>query len=95
MYEGESLTTGLSNINGIGTVAEEGVEGATGSVTVPLPNGSAAMEFARDALLGPGDIYNLSTNSCVTYCGQVLRAGGVQGVPGTTRGVINFLGLGR
>jgi hypothetical protein len=94
MYGGESLTTGLSNINGIGTVFEEGAEGATGSVTVPLPNGSAAMDFARGAL-GPGEPYNLSTNSCVTYCGHVLQSGGVQGVPGTTRGVINFLGLGR
>jgi hypothetical protein len=52
------------------------------------------MDFARGAL-GPGEPYNLSTNSCVTYCGHVLQSGGVQGVPGTTRGVINFLGLGR
>ncbi|WP_162238937.1 RHS repeat-associated core domain-containing protein [Methylobacterium sp. Leaf85] len=93
-YAGESFTTGLSNVRGLGTVFAESAEGATGSVVVALPNGSAAMNFARNSI-GTGAPYNLSTNSCVTYCGQVLGAGGVQGVPGTTRGVINFLGLGR
>jgi hypothetical protein len=89
-----SFTTGLSNINGVGTVFEEGTEGATSSVTIQLPNGNAAMQFSQGAL-GPGEPYILATNSCVTYCGQVLRAGGVEGVPGTTRSIINFLGLGQ
>jgi hypothetical protein len=35
--------------------------------------------------------YNLATRSCVTYCGEVLRMGGVEGVPDTSMNIVRWL----
>jgi hypothetical protein len=77
------------------TIAERGaIGGATNSVTVPLPNANAALGYQRGVLGTATGPYNLGTNSCVTHCGDVLRAGGVSGVPTTTRALIPwFRGL--
>jgi len=72
------------------TIARTSSAGATGSIQVALPNARAAMEFQRSVLGTPTGVYNLSTNSCVTHCGDVLRAGGLD-VPSTTRAIINWL----
>jgi hypothetical protein len=52
------------------------------SVTIPLPNASAAAA-TQARLLGQGNLgqYNLLTNSCVTHCMDVARSGGLE-VPG-------------
>jgi RHS repeat-associated protein len=74
------------------TIAERaGAEGASRGVQVALPNGQAALAYQRGVLGTATGEYNLATNSCVTHCGDVLRAGAVSGVPTTTRGIFGWL----
>ncbi|MFE6522272.1 RHS repeat-associated core domain-containing protein [Streptomyces sp. NPDC057794] len=50
-------------------------------VRIPLPNASRARSY-QDVTLGQDlGAYDEATRSCVTYCAEVLRAGGVQGIP--------------
>jgi RHS repeat-associated protein len=86
----EVLQTGLTRVNGMAIVGEETAAGATRSLEVALPNAKSALDFAINAI-GPRGPYNLATNSCVTYCGEVLRAGGVSDVPTTTRTIMHWL----
>jgi hypothetical protein len=59
-------------------------------VTVNLPDAAAAMNYQRAVLGQATGVYNASTNSCVTHCGDVLRAGGLD-VPSTTREIVRWL----
>ncbi|MGV9503901.1 RHS repeat-associated core domain-containing protein [Streptomyces sp. NPDC003642] len=50
-------------------------------VRIPLPNASRARSY-QDVTLGRDlGAYDEATRSCITYCAEVLRAGGVQGIP--------------
>jgi RHS repeat-associated protein len=59
----------------------------TFNVEIPLPNADGALAYAEVMMdktaQGTYPAYNLRTQSCVTYCANVLRAGGVEGVPTT------------
>lgn len=68
----------------------DSLDGAVPSLSLTLPNGPGAFgEVMRklDADLG---IYNLSNNSCVTFCGDILRAGGLD-VPHGTRAILHWM----
>jgi hypothetical protein len=88
----ETLTTGVADINGVAEVAEESAEGATQTLSYSVPNARAALNFAQESI-GPIGPYTVFTNSCVTYCGSVLNAGGLAGVPMGTGAILRFLGL--
>ena len=68
------------------------VEGSAPTVrtlTVGLPDAAAAMRFQQSVIGQSTGLYNAATNSCVTHCGDVLRAGGLN-MPGTTREIIKW-----
>ncbi len=60
-------------------------------VTVTLPNAPAAQAQQRSLSGTVTGAYDVNDNSCVTHCGDILRAGGVDGVPANTRGIIKWL----
>jgi len=60
------------------------------SLTIPLPNAQAALGYSQSMIGQNTGPYNLQTNSCVTYCGNVLRAGGLN-VPDTTTDIARYL----
>ena len=60
------------------------------SLTVSLPDAAAAMRYQQSVLGQATGAYNLATNSCVTHCGDVLRAGGLE-APTTTRTIMGWL----
>jgi hypothetical protein len=91
-FGSEALTTGVANINGVAMVGEEGVVGATQSLSFSVPNAQGALNFAQGSI-GPIGPYSVFSNSCVTYCGSVLNAAGVEGVPTGTGAILTFLGL--
>jgi RHS repeat-associated protein len=88
----DTVTTGVANIGGVATVGLESAEGATQSLSFSVPNGQAALDAAL-ASIGPIGPYSVFSNSCVTYCGSVLSAGGVPGVPTGTSAILTYLGL--
>ncbi len=50
-------------------------------VRIPLPNASRARSY-QDVTLGQDlGAYDEATRSCITYCAEVLRQGGVRGIP--------------
>ncbi|WP_344664585.1 RHS repeat-associated core domain-containing protein [Catenulispora yoronensis] len=61
----------------------------TFNIKIPLPNADGALAYAEVMMektaAGTYPSYSLRTQSCVTYCANVLRAGGVEGVPTTPR----------
>jgi RHS repeat-associated protein len=73
------------------TIAEATTVGVTRAIEVALPDARAALQYQRSVLGTATGEYNLATNSCLTHCGDVLRAGGVFGVPSDTRGIIRWL----
>jgi len=67
--------------NGSSTsIAEAATVGVTRALEVTLPDARAALAYRRSVLGTATGDYNLATNSCLTHCGDVLRAGGVSGV---------------
>ena len=72
----------------IGVAAVAG-PGAT-TLTIALPNAQAALAYSEGMIGQAAGPYNLRTNSCLTYCGNVLRAGGVD-VPATTTELVRYL----
>jgi RHS repeat-associated protein len=72
----------------IGTV--EGAAPTLREFTVGLPDAVAAMRYQRSVIGRSTGYYDVATNSCVTHCGDVLRAGGLE-VPGTTREIVKWL----
>ena len=78
--------------NGSSTsIAEATTVGMTRALEVALPDARAALAYQRSVLGTATGEYNLATNSCLTHCGDVLRAGGVSGVPSDTRGIMRWL----
>jgi hypothetical protein len=57
------------------------------NVKIRVPNANGAMAYAEVMMdktaKGTYPAYSLRNQSCVTYCANVLRAGGVEGVPTT------------
>jgi hypothetical protein len=51
---------------------------AVRSLTVSLPDAAAAMRYQQSVVGQATGVYNAATNSCVTHCGDVLRAGGAR-----------------
>ncbi|MGA5343930.1 polymorphic toxin-type HINT domain-containing protein [Streptomyces variabilis] len=50
-------------------------------VRIPLPNASRARSY-QDVTLGQDlGAYDEATRSCITYCAEVLKQGGVKGIP--------------
>jgi hypothetical protein len=75
--------------NNMTTIAVASVPG-TAMLTLNLPNANAALSYSQSMIGQNTGLYNLGTNSCITYCGNVLRAGGLN-VPNTTKDLIRHL----
>jgi hypothetical protein len=60
-----------------GAVRTEGHSPTTIAVRIPLPRANLARAYQEVTMGANLKTYNLTTNSCVTYCAKVLRAGGV------------------
>lgn len=74
------------------TIVEVANPGAVkGSYDIALPDAAGALRHQRAALGQPGGTYDVIRNSCVTHCGDVLRAGGVEGAPTTTLDIVRWL----
>ncbi|MGW1257535.1 hypothetical protein ACWD5Q_20695 [Streptomyces sp. NPDC002513] len=65
------------------------------NVRIPLPNPEAAMAYAEVQMAktarGVYPSYDLEDQSCVTYCAQVLRAGGISDIPLDTNSALRWL----
>ncbi|WP_152649418.1 hypothetical protein, partial [Nocardia seriolae] len=88
--DGELLRTeqwgGVNNPrNGVSTFEVDALSATTMHIHVELPNPAASMAYAEVMMAkshrGEYPPYDLDTQSCVTYCAQVLRAGGVHDIP--------------
>ncbi|MDX3314913.1 RHS repeat-associated core domain-containing protein [Streptomyces sp. ME08-AFT2] len=79
----DGVTTGA-----IRTAAHSAI---TFTVRIPLPKANVAMAYQEVTLGAPLGAYDLATNSCVTYCAKVLRAGGVTDIPTTTKDATGYL----
>jgi RHS repeat-associated protein len=94
----ESLATEQLIVDGVGNTSI-GVNASTGAVrtwTMTLPDGQAALGFSRGLIGTDTGVYNSLTNSCLSYCGNVLNAGGLNVPLNSTLGTIRFLrGLGQ
>jgi hypothetical protein len=58
---------------------------------VVLPNGAGAQAFQRGLINTPTGRYNILRNNCFGHCADVLRAGGVQGVPADSTQLVPWL----
>jgi hypothetical protein len=58
---------------------------------VPLADARAAMEYQKSVLGTATGRYDAYANSCVTHCGDVLRAGGLTDIPNTTNSIRRYL----
>jgi len=61
------------------------------SVTVQLPNGQGALDYMNGLLGENTGTYNSFSNSCLSYCGNVLNAGGLNVPLNSTLGTARFL----
>jgi RHS repeat-associated protein len=94
MYGSESVTTGLTAVGKDAVVQYESAAGATSQFSVALPDAKTALEFAQNAgAVGSSGTYSVFNNSCASYCGEVLTAGGVEGIPAGTSGFLGFFKL--
>lgn len=59
--------------------------------TVELPNGQAALDYSNSLLGTNTGTYNALTNSCLSYCGNVLNAGGLDVSVNSTLSTARFL----
>ncbi|MEU6408840.1 RHS repeat-associated core domain-containing protein [Microbispora sp. NPDC046933] len=93
-FGGDSMHT--HQLGTVGTKAFSrtwtGGPGADGIIEIPLPRAGGALAaqevYQARGMLG---LYDLEHKSCLTYCGDILRAGGVEGVPKTTSGILSWL----
>ncbi|MFG3044351.1 RHS repeat-associated core domain-containing protein [Streptomyces sp. NPDC048241] len=73
-----------AGVPGTRAVAQEFVGDLSGyglDVRVPLPNASRARSY-QDVTLGQDlGAYDQHSRSCITYCAEVLKQGGVEGIP--------------
>ncbi|QDF03898.1 hypothetical protein BHS04_11890 [Myxococcus xanthus] len=68
----------------------DSLDGAVPSISLTLPNGPGALADAQRKLGAALGEYDPSRNSCVTFCGEILRAGGLD-VPHKTRDIVRWL----
>jgi hypothetical protein len=59
-------------------------------IQVEVPDAASAQQYQHSTIGENQGPYDLSTNSCLTYCGDVLRAGGCQ-PPGTSIDLAKWL----
>ncbi len=85
----ESLHTEQVVLKSMETTIEVSNSQSSPYFTVTLPNATAAMAYSKSMIGVPTGPYDRFTNSCVTYCGDVLRAGGVN-VPRRTTDLMRF-----
>ncbi|WP_079078718.1 RHS repeat-associated core domain-containing protein [Streptomyces sp. DSM 15324] len=79
-YNGESLHSeqlGTPGTDAVGAFYEGEVSSLSFAIRIPLPNAKNAQAFQRATEGHVFDPYDLDTRSCVTYCADVLRAGGI------------------
>jgi hypothetical protein len=90
---GESLATEQMIIDDLGntTIASNTSTGAVQTWSVALPNGQAALDFSSSVIGTDTGVYNAFTNSCLSYCGNVLNAGGLNVPLNSTLGMVRFL----
>ncbi|MFB8121893.1 polymorphic toxin-type HINT domain-containing protein [Streptomyces bacillaris] len=71
--------------NGVTEFTPADLPAITINLKIPLPNPQAAMAYAESAMAktqrGVYPAYDMPNQACVTYCAQVLEAGGVTGIP--------------
>jgi hypothetical protein len=89
VLETEQVITNSQSMSTTIRIAEQS-QRALSRVDIALPNGQAAMARQLSLIGSEGGTYNAATNSCLTHCMDILRAGGLN-VPNTTRGAIKFL----
>jgi RHS repeat-associated protein len=81
--------------NGVSTFDPATLSPTTINVRIPLPNPEAAMAYAEVQMAktarGVYPSYDLEDQSCVTYCAQVLRAGGISDIPLDTNSALRWL----
>lgn len=81
--------------NGVATFDSADVPSSAIKIRVPLSRPQAAMAYAEvmmdKTVRRVYPAYDLDTKSCVTYCAQVLRAGGVADIPTDTMGATRWL----
>jgi hypothetical protein len=65
--------------------------GAVRTWSVELPNGQAALDYSNSLLGANTGIYDRLTNSCLSYCGNVLNAGGLNVPINSSLGTYRFL----
>ncbi len=88
-HEGTTIHSeqvGATGMDAVGSFFRGNLSEGTIPIRIPLPNAARAQAFQRateDYVFGA---YDLETRSCVTYCLDVLRAGGVEGVPDASVG---------
>ncbi|WP_331725702.1 polymorphic toxin-type HINT domain-containing protein (plasmid) [Streptomyces xanthophaeus] len=93
-YGGRSLHTEQWGTTGTDAFAREYVgplSDTVFSIRIPLPDARGAM---MHQMRTEGDVfgaYDFDTRSCVTYCVEVLRAGGVTGIPDDTIAATRWL----
>ncbi|WP_333998851.1 RHS repeat-associated core domain-containing protein [Burkholderia cepacia] len=61
------------------------------TIHVDLPDATAAYQEQARRLGHPDGVYDKNNRSCVTHVGDILRAGGAQNVPTTTREIIKWI----
>jgi hypothetical protein len=85
-WRGRTLHTeqvGEGGTDAVGAFFSGEMSPSTIPVRIPLPNARNFQLATEGYNFGA---YDLETRSCVTYCLDVLRAGGVQDVPGPSYG---------
>ncbi|MGW0576473.1 polymorphic toxin-type HINT domain-containing protein, partial [Streptomyces sp. NPDC002920] len=79
-YGGEvihSEQVGVPGSDAVGGFYEGEVSSLSFAIRIPLPNAKNAQAFQKGTEGHTFAPYNLETQSCVTYCADVLRAGGI------------------
>jgi hypothetical protein len=90
-----SLTTEMEQLefgSGMGTISSTPVsmEHVTTSLTFELPDAAAAIRFQESRIGKSAGEFSME-NNCITHCGDVLRAGGIEGVPQSTDALARWL----
>jgi hypothetical protein len=94
-HGGASLHTEQAGTTGTDAVGQNFAGELSGGpvfkIRIPVPNAARAQAYQRATegyTFGP---YDYNYQSCVTYCANVLRAGGVEGIPEDTNSILRWL----
>jgi RHS repeat-associated protein len=83
-HDGTTIHTeqsGTTGTDAVGSYFQGAVSNSAIRIRIPLPNAARAQAFQKATEGYTFDRYDLETRSCVTYCLDVLREGGVKDVP--------------